>query len=384
MLLNKIYYPTVLLLALGLLGAWATNPQPVDPCEDEIATEGGRSPSLSAGERVLVTGGCGFIGSHLVDKLLSLGYLVTVLDNLETGNITYLDLGNPNLTVIVGDVMDRRAVRLALSGVTGVFHLAAASKVLPSLKDPTMATFNVEQNAMGTALLLEEVAQSNLAIRKVVYAASSTFYGNQNLPYSEDLPFQPSSPYSAAKYMGELLMDTYDHVFNVPTVSLRFFMVYGPRQPEQGAYAIVTGKFARQQRAGLPLTIEGDGEQYRDFVHVQDVTDACILAYENEAVRKQVINIGSGKKVSVMQLANLLSTNHVYLQPRLHDLKGTLADTCKAKRLLHFQAKKDFVREMTQFDSHNSSALFWNSLPQYFSCENLQNLPGQQAQVICA
>jgi nucleoside-diphosphate-sugar epimerase len=341
---------------------------------------------------VLVTGGSGFIGSHLVDKLLTLKYRVTVLDNLETGNIQYLDLSHANLTVFLGDVTDRAAVRSALSEVTAVFHLAAASKVLPSLKDPVMATFNVDQNAIGTAILLEQIATLNIEhqrkIKKTIYAASSTYYGNQQLPYSEELLFKPSSPYAAAKYMGELLMETYDKVFDVPAVSLRFFMVYGPRQPETGAYAIVTGKFAKQRRAQQPLTIEGDGNQFRDFVHVADVVDACILALQTPEVRGTVINVGSGEGKSVKNLADLVwKDNQVHLPPRSHDLKGTLANTCRAKRELGFEVKKVFEAEMTEIvnaEENESIPKFWHgvNVPEKVTAEWLLRLEGRRAQIL--
>ncbi|KAF4672115.1 hypothetical protein FOL47_000886 [Perkinsus chesapeaki] len=330
----------------------------VDPCRGilfrEVETE-----QAAAGEVVLVTGGSGFIGSNLVEDLLELDYRVRVFDNLVTGNIQYLPLDHPRLEFYFGDIMDRKELWKAMKGVTGIIHLAAASKVLPSLKNSTMATFNVNVNSVGTANVLE-VAQQSGTVQKVVFAASSTYYGNQDLPYRESDHFAPSSPYSASKAMGELQMQTFDKIYNLPTVSLRFFMVYGPRQPRSGAYAIVAGVFAGQKERGEPLTVEGgtdklmtgvivagDGLQFRDFVHVKDISRGIVLAYQNERVREgQPINLGSGEARTVQELADLVSSNQRRLPPRKNDLRGTLADTCRAKDLLGWSIRRDFRTEM--------------------------------------
>jgi len=361
--------PVVLLLALLLvLSDWAVFRQAVfkqvgatwqdeaglqarggggaDPCRDlALAPEEGEpQPAPAGGELVLVTGGSGFIGSHLVAMLLDLGYSVRVLDSLETGNLLFLDLRHPRLDFHYGDMLDEEAVRRAMVGVRGVFHLGAASKVLPSLKDPGMATFNYERNAVGTSRVLQ-LANETGAVRKVVYAASSTYYGNQPVPFAETDPFMPTSPYAASKYMGELEMLTHDNLYHLDTLSLRFFMVYGPRNPSQGAYAIVTGKFLGRLQEGLPLLIEGSGENFRDFVHVRDIGRALILGYQS-SVHGTVINIGTGKAYSVSDVADMVSENQVHVAPRRNDLLGTLADTCRAKRLLHFQARHDFLATM--------------------------------------
>ncbi|KAF4711210.1 hypothetical protein FOZ62_003330 [Perkinsus olseni] len=343
----------------------------VDPCSG-APFRGTEVVAAGLEEMLLVTGGSGFIGSNLVEDLLDLGYRVRVFDNLVTGNIQYLPLDHPRLEFRYGDIMDMKVLRAAMKGVTGVIHLAAASKVLPSLKNSTMATFNVNVNSVGTANVLEVAQQAgtnqaqaidslpNLKrlfstssmflpylvvvtgwrsevdiVRKVIFAASSTFYGNQDLPYRETDHFSPSSPYSASKAMGELQMQTFDKVYNLATVSLRFFMVYGPRQPRSGAYAIVTGVFAGQRERGEPLTIEGDGLQFRDFIHVKDIARGITLAYQSDRVRGgQPINLGSGEAHTVQELADLVSPNQKRLPARKNDLRGTLADTCKAKAVL--------------------------------------------------
>ena len=184
-----------------------------------------------------------------------------------------------------------------------------------------------------------------MLVRKVVYAASSTYYGNQGVPFVETDPFMPTSPYAASKYMGELVMLTNDALYKLPTLNLRFFMVYGPRNPAHGAYAIVTGKFIDRLKQGLPLVIEGDGRNFRDFVHVKDVARALILGYQSD-VHGTSINIGSGEKHSVKEVANLVSSNQEHVAARKNDLLGTLADTCRAKKLLNFQVRHDFLFSM--------------------------------------
>ena len=183
----------------------------------------------------------GFIGSNLVELLLSLGYKVRVLDNLSTGNPRYLDRTNNMLEFMYGDITQLEDCRQAVKGVSGVFHLAAMSKVLPSMGDVTMARFCVENNVLGTFNVLQ--ASLDEGVKKVVYAASSTAYGNTPVPNVETVLPDLQTPYAASKYMGEVLMDQFDRVFNLPTLCLRFFMVYGKRQPSEGAYAIVTGRF---------------------------------------------------------------------------------------------------------------------------------------------
>ncbi|KAF2223999.1 hypothetical protein BDZ85DRAFT_174512, partial [Elsinoe ampelina] len=226
---------------------------------------------------VLVTGGAGFIGSNLVDRLLTLGYKVRIFDNLYTGFIRNVPLENSNVEFFFGDILDRQALQEAIKGVDYVFHLAAMSKVVPSLKSPDMARFCLESNALGSWNVLEEARLAG-RIKKVVYAASSTYYGNAPPPHKETMAGDFLTPYASSKFEGELQMHSFDQLFGVPTVSTRFFMVYGPRQPTTGAYAIVTGVFAKEAAEGKPLTIEGDGTHARDFIHVRDIVEGLILA----------------------------------------------------------------------------------------------------------
>ena len=317
-----------------------------DPCEDVPLPDGGVNATFSSGTLVLVTGGAGFIGSNLVDRLLTLGYRVRIFDNLYTGFIRNIPLQEPAVEFYFGDILDRAALKEAMAGVEYVYHLAAMSKVVPSLKSPDMARFCLESNALGSWNVLEEARLAG-HIKKVIYAASSTFYGNAPAPHQEDMAPDFLTPYASSKFEGEMQMHIFDQLFGVPTVSTRFFMVYGPRQPTTGAYAIVTGVFAKEAADGKPLTIEGDGTHARDFIHVTDIVEGLILAQQREAVRGDVINLGTGTSFSVQDVADLVSKDQIYVAPRENDLIRTLADTCKMKKLLNYRARSDFVTEMT-------------------------------------
>ena len=233
----------------------------------------------------------------------------------------------------------------------------------------SIATFCVETNALGTAHVLEAALSEGPSIRKVVYAASSTFYGNQPVPHGENLSFSATSPYAATKFQGELEMLTWDSVYDIPTLSLRFFMVYGPRQPTSGAYAIVTGLFQEAKQRNASLVVEGSGLHFRgenahacvryefhasprvppnpqrDFIHVHDIARGLVMGFQS-AVHGMPINLGSGHAVRIQDLADMVSPNQAHLPPRPHDLEGTLADTCRAKALLNFEAREDFTPTM--------------------------------------
>ncbi|KNE56855.1 hypothetical protein AMAG_02627 [Allomyces macrogynus ATCC 38327] len=316
-----------------------------DPCADLSFTRKEPIPVVNA-TTALVTGGSGFIGSHLVEKLLALGYKVRILDNLATGylhNIAHL-VTHANVEFVYGDIMDQDTILQAVQGVDYVYHLAAMSKVAPSMKDPAMARFCLDTNVGGTVNVLN--ASRIAGVKKVVYAASSTYYGNGKVPMNEVDPPNLLTPYSATKYEGEIQMDLYDRIFNLPTIAVRFFMVYGPRQPTTGAYAIVTGVFLKKWMDHQPLPIEGDGSHYRDFIHARDITKALILAQQSPH-RAMVVNAGTGVGHSVHEVADLVSPDHTHVAPRRNDLVGTLADTCKAKKVLGFEADYEFTHEMT-------------------------------------
>lgn len=251
--------------------------------------------------KAVVTGGLGFIGSHLVDALVEKGFEVHSIDNGSGGRRE--DRINASATYHDVDLTDAVALAPIFEGAACVFHEAALPRVQFSIEHP-VETFNV--NAGGTVAVL--TAAKDAGVKRVVYAASSSAYGNQEtLPLSEDLPAQPISPYGLQKYVGELACRVWSEVYGLETVSLRYFNVYGPRLDPNGAYALVIGKFLKQRQANEPMTITGDGEQTRDFTHVRDIVRANILAMESSNVGKgEVINVGAGRNVSINDLAKLI------------------------------------------------------------------------------
>ena len=319
----------------------------VDPCAD---VRGLREPAReTSGRLALVTGGAGFIGSSLCELLLSLGFRVRVLDNLSTGNAAFVPNG---AEFVNGDVRDYDAVLAATRGAYFVFHLAAMSKVEPSLVDPEMVRFCLDVNVAGTENVARAAAaaarEAKRAPARVVYAASSTHYGNQPTPFHESAPERLTSPYAHSKRSGEAVVLLYDALHGVPATSLRLFMVYGHREPRDGAYAVVTGTFLKALERGSALKIEGDGSQFRDFVHVTDVARAFVLAAQSDDARGVALNVGTGEGVSVSEVADIVSPGgaRAFAPARANDLRGTLADTCAAKRVLGFEAKRDFREEM--------------------------------------
>jgi nucleoside-diphosphate-sugar epimerase len=291
---------------------------------------------------VLVTGGAGFIGSHVAELALARGYKVIVFDNFSQGKPDWIPDG---ADCLAEDVTDLDAVRKAMQGVDGVFHLAAMSRVLPSINaGAESAIFSASQNIMGTLNVLTAAAEQERKPR-VVYSASSTAYGNTLPPHREDAPVSPETPYAVSKYVGELYCQRFSAMYGVPTVCLRYFQVYGPRCPSTGAYAMVSSIFIEQAARGEPLTIHGDGEQRRDFVHVYDVAQANLKALERpELGAGEVINFGVGMSHSINELADLISSKQVHVEARKLDMKETRADVGKCWRLLEWVPTIGFVK----------------------------------------
>ena len=282
---------------------------------------------------LLVTGGAGFIGSHFVDELVKQGHKIKIIDNLSTGRKEYL---NPGAEFFESDIRDFEKIRPVFDGVEMVFHLAAQARIQPSIANPRESNGN---NIDGTLNVL--VAARDAGVKKVIYSASSSAYGlSPKLPLTEDMPADCLSPYSLQKYVGELYMKLFYRLYKLNTVCLRYFNVYGPRQPLEGAYATVIGIFLRQKAKGEPLTIVGDGEQTRDFTYVGDIVRANILASENpKAGGGEVINIGSGKNYSINQIASFIDNPIVNIPPRDGEARDTLADIGKAKELLGWEPR---------------------------------------------
>jgi nucleoside-diphosphate-sugar epimerase len=267
-------------------------------------------------EKVIVTGGAGFIGTHLVEALKAEGYEVGIVDKKQGS-----------------DVRDTEYLKKAFAGAKFVFHLAALPRVQYSIEHPQETN---DTNVSGTLSVL--TAAREAGVSKVIYSASSSAYGDTDvMPLHERMPANPMSPYALQKYIGELYCRLFSETYQLPTVSLRYFNVYGPGADPNGAYALVIAKFLQQRMEGKPITITGDGTQTRDFTHVRDVIRANLLAAKSEKVGKgEVINIGAGKNASVNEIAELIGGPVEHIAPRLepHD---TLADNGLAKQLLGWE-----------------------------------------------
>ena len=283
----------------------------------------------------LVTGGAGFIGSHIIDRLLEQGHEVINVDNLSTGNNI-----NPKAELVNADISNR-ANRLKLcesmEGVDTVFHCAALARVQPSIENPQKYH---KTNVDGTLNVLLSARDS--AVRRVVYSASSSAYGDQKqMPLNETMPTAPISPYGLQKLIGEQYCFVFSKCYNLETVSLRYFNVYGERQAIDGAYSTVIGTFLKQKIDRAKLTITNDGEQRRDFTYVKDVAEANILASQSEKVGNgEVINIGKGHNYSVNEVAELIGGEKEFIGDRLEP-RETLADNNRAKDLLSWTPKTD-------------------------------------------
>lgn len=285
--------------------------------------------------KAIVTGGAGFIGSHVTDALVAKGFEVHVIDDLSGGRKENV---NKEAVFHKADIRNLEEVASLMKGAHYVFHLAALPRVQPSIEDPR-TTHDV--NVTGTLNVL--LASRDAGVKRVVYSASSSAYGDRpDLPYREDMEANPLSPYGLQKYMGELQCRLFSRIYGLKTASLRYFNVYGPRAATDGEYALVIGRLLEQRKKGEPLTIVPDGKQSRDFTHVRDVVRANILAAESEKVGAgEVMNIGGGKGRSMLDIADLIGGERVFIKPRLEP-KNTLADISKARELLGWEPEVRF------------------------------------------
>lgn len=296
-------------------------------------------------KKYVVTGGMGFIGSHIVDALIERGDEVAVIDNYTCG--TYEDRRNAKATYHNIDMRETDKVQSVMEGADTVFHTAALPRVPYSVEHPVETT---DINILGTVSVLTAAARSG--VRRVVYSASGSAYGEQTtLPLAETLPANPVNPYGLQKYVGELFSRVWHTVYGLETVSLRYFNVYGPRLDPTGPYALAVGAFLLAKKEGRPMTIFGDGTITRDYTHVSDVVAANLLAASSENVGKgEVINIGAGRNVTIQYLAQLIGgkENIVYGPPRV-EAHDSQADNRKAKELLGWSPRitlEDGVAEL--------------------------------------
>lgn len=286
----------------------------------------------------LVTGGAGFIGSHLTEALLAQGHRVRVLDNLSTGKRENIPA---EAEFFEADLCDLEAIRPAFEGVDGLFHVGALPRVPLSIAQPVETA---KSNIMGTLNAL--VAARDAKVKRVVYSATSSAYGNQEqLPLTPDMRPNPLNPYALQKYVGELFCQQFSSLYGLETVCLRYFNVYGPRMANDGAYVTVIAIFMRQMKAHETLTIDGDGEQTRDFTHVKDVVSANIAAMQSPKVGNgEVLNVGNGERYSVNFIAKKISKDISHREsPRgKGEARDTLADISLTKQLLSWNPQIAF------------------------------------------
>ena len=276
----------------------------------------------------LVTGGAGFIGSNLVDQLLSIGHEVVCIDN-EFSDIHDHFYWNAKADNHLLDIRDYENTRPLYEGVDFVFHIAAEARIQPSILNPVET---VSINSVGTCTVLQ--CARDAGVRRVMYSSTSSGYGMNDYPNVETQPDDCLNPYSVSKVNGEKLCTMYTNLFDVPTVIFRYFNVYGERQPLKGQYAPVIGIFLRQFAAGEKLTIVGDGEQRRDFTYVGDIVNANIMAAisnPDDDAFGQVYNVGTGSNYSVNEIAAMISDDTIHIPPRVGESRITLANIQKIK-----------------------------------------------------
>jgi UDP-glucose 4-epimerase len=296
---------------------------------------------MAHSEKVLVTGGAGFIGSHLVEALVADGSRVVVFDDFSTGLARNLERSQGSVDIVEGDVRDLDSLRRVMEGVGVVFHLAAMPAVAPSIADP-LACGAI--NVGGTLHVL--LAAREAGVRRVVFTSSAAVYGaDPTLPKTEALPTSPLSPYAASKLAGEEFAHAFSHVYGIETAILRLFNVYGPRQnPESEDSGVIT-RFLSRLAAGEAPLVDGDGQQSRDFVFVSDVVAAFLRAAATPGVSGEVFNIGSGRSTTINELATTLTSTMLpgsSLRPmhraaRVGDVRHSCADITKAKSVLKFE-----------------------------------------------
>ena len=288
----------------------------------------------------LVTGGAGFIGSNLVDYLLSKGHQVVCIDN-ESAECNDKFYWNDKAWNINADITDYKVMRNAFTNVDYVFHLAAEARLQPAIKNPIEAVY---KNCVGTTTVLQCAREAG--VKRVVYSSTSSGYGNNSSPNIETQPDDCLNPYSASKVAAEKFCKMYSDLYGLETVVLRYFNVFGERSPTRGQYAPVIGIFQRQRDAEEPLTIVGDGTQRRDFIYVGDVARANELAALMPGVKDhlgQVFNVGSGINYSVQEIADAISDNQTYIPKRDGEMETTWSNIDKVNKVIGWRPEVDVL-----------------------------------------
>ena len=290
-------------------------------------------------KKVLITGGAGFIGSNLVDSLLKENVSLVILDNYSTGRIQNLEHVKNDIEIIECDISIKSDWTQKFKDVDCVFHLAALADIVPSIENPTNY-FN--SNVTGTFNVLQACTEND--VKRFIYSASSSCYGiPDKYPTPEISKIKPQYPYALTKYLGEELVLHWCKVYNLSSLSLRFFNVYGPRSRTSGTYGAVFGVFLAQKLANKPFTVVGDGKQTRDFTFVSDIVDALICAAKSN-IKGEAINIGSGNTYSVNKLVELLKGEKIYIPKRPGEPDCTWADISKVKKLLKWEPQIKFEK----------------------------------------
>jgi len=311
--------------------------------------------------RTLITGGAGFIGSHLAERLIETGHSVLIVDNLRSGRIENLDgvFDLPQVKFVHADITEVPSIASHFDDIDWVFHLAGLADIVPSIEHPS--TY-YETNVSGTFNVLQ--CARDAGVQRFVYAASSSSYGIPDVyPTPESSPISPQYPYALTKHMGEELVLHWSQVYRMPAVSLRLFNVYGPRSRTSGAYGAVFGVFLAQKLNGQPFTVVGDGTQSRDFTHVSDVAKAFVATAESDVVGK-AMNVGSGNHYSINRLVELLGGPVKHIPKRPGEPSCTFADTRLIRDLLDWQPCMTFeqgVADMLLNIGQWSDAPLWDS-----------------------
>ena len=293
----------------------------------------------------IVTGGCGFIGSHLVDRLVEKGHEVRVIDDLsaqENEEFYY----NNQATYWEKDISKDDCSDI-FSNVDYVFHLAARSRIQPTIGSPSEC---FEVNVVGTQRVLEWSRINN--VKKVIYSGTSSLYGKQNtIPFAPNMPADCLNPYSMSKWMGEQTCKLYSQLYKIPSTVLRYFNVYGPREPIKGEYAPVVGLFKRQVAASQPMTIVSPGTQRRDFTYIDDVVDAnmCAMNTSLNKVNHKIYNVGTGNNYSMFEIADMLGGKIKMIPPRTAEVKETLADINETMKDLGWQPTYDLKQKINSY-----------------------------------
>ena len=285
----------------------------------------------------IVTGGAGFIGSHIVEKLKALDHMVVVIDNEYSDN-DHFHWRKDTLNVNV-DITDYKALKQACTGADYIFHLAAEARIGPAIENPVNA-LNI--NTIGTCNVLQ--CAREVKAKKVLYSSTSSGYGLNEAPNVETQPDDCLNPYSVSKIAGEKLCKMYTELYGLNTIIFRYFNVFGERAPRKGQYAPVTGIFLRQKAAGEPLTIVGDGEQRRDYIYVKDVANANVMAAisnPDDEAYGQVYNVGSGKNYSVNEIASFISDDTINIPPRVGEARNSLANIDKIQKTFAWRPEVD-------------------------------------------